>query len=68
MSIYSLGGRRGTWASALHCAQTGEAGRPGVRPDVRAGGPDVRAGGVGLDAFGMEDVGFPGIGRISGLG
>ena len=34
-SIYSLGGRRGTWASALHCSHTGRAGCPGVGPDVR---------------------------------
>ena len=33
--IYSLGGRRGTWASALHCSNTGGAGCPGVGPDVR---------------------------------
>ena len=39
-----VGGRRGTWASALHCAQIGGAGCPGV-------GPDVRAGGAGLGAL-----------------
>ena len=70
MRIYSLGRKRGTWASALHCAQTWEAGRLGVGTDIRAfarglmsglEGPDIRAGRVGLDAFEMGA-------RISGLG
>ena len=69
-SIYSLGAKRGTWASALHCAQTREAGCSGVEPDVRdfvmgrmsgLEGPDVRADGVGLEAFRMEGAGIPGL-------
>ena len=56
-SVYSLGGRRGTWASALHCAQTGGAGCPGLRE-----WPDVRADLVQLRVSSVMGAGFPGVG------
>ena len=60
-SIYSLGGRRGTRASALYCAQTDGAGCPGLQewPDVRARGPDVRARGENSCGLWIDEAGFP---------
>ena len=65
-SIYSLRGRKGPWASALHCAHAGGAGCPGVGPDVRGfprrrmSGPKRRMSGLGGFASGQRR-------RISGL-
>ena len=64
-SIYSLGGRRGTRASALYCAQTDGAGCPGLQewPDVRAPNPRMNSRnsilGAEIDDFGGK------IGEIS---
>ena len=80
-SIYSLGGRRGTWPSALHCSHTGGAGCPGVGPDVRGfrrrrmSGSRRRMSGLEVQVSVVPGArrwisgalaGFPGWGRISG--
>ena len=75
-SIYSLGGRRGTRASALYCAQTDGAGCPGDGPDVR-GFTESRMSGLAGWMSGLEELtlllsvwrvaDFQGRGRMSGV-
>ena len=68
MSICSLGGEgvHGPRPYTVH-----RQGRPDVWASGRMSGPDwpnVQAVGVSLDAFRMEDAGFPGLVRVSGFG
>ena len=66
-SIYSLGGRRGTRASALYCAQTDGAGCPGDGPDVR-GFRSGRMSGLGAGCpAAREEPDVRASGRMSGL-